>query len=479
MPLRAVTDFGLPGPSRNHYQHPAIPHSSTVAPPRLQDCHREDYSQSHNKRRKTTHEAEHSLARDIPPHFQVDLRQYGDRSIVPPFHDQRQVVSSHTSRQPQPLPTPSSSRSPSSPYHSSQTMPHSNLPVPPLPSRKRPAATSSALSTQPNASSAPQSTANPSTAAFHQSPQFDVSTVPYRVPLPTSILPALRQLGIVPVPWTQLPPPDQPQPIAVLWHEKPDGKWVTLEINMSLVHPSQTAKLANLLRTVTAPRLDNLSSPPGLPIHSTSRYEVPRPKAPHVPVPPPAPVQQFVMRPLPIPTQADPHCPLASSSRCDEAARQPPTLSPQSSPTVASAQRSINSLPPPPWGSPPSPTMPRAQPLSEPPPLPSRKSPTTPLKIKKEPPSTPSLFCSTPLPPSLTYRPGEMVREPRRLVKQACTRYMLPEDCHSDYNPQGFQQARRAFFKQKRQELKSKGLNVERKVVLRCVTSFVLYRALY
>ncbi|TEB36770.1 hypothetical protein FA13DRAFT_1083500 [Coprinellus micaceus] len=101
------------------------------------------------------------------------------------------------------------------------------------------------------------------------------------------------------------------------------------------------------------------------------------------------------------------------------------------------------------------------------PPLPNRRSTSTPRKIKSEPESTP-LFSSTPLLPPSTYtRPGQMVIEPRRLVSQACTRYILPDNCYEDSNRQGWKDARMAFIREKRRELKSNGLIVEKKVILR------------
>lgn len=491
MPSQTTTELSVAGPSRNRYPQPnhsgssAVPSGSMSAPPRGQMRPHEGHPQGsqfsprHNKRRKTSHEYSEGPRRDVPPHLQDNRCQEGRPQNVPPLPHRKPNQPPQISPPYQPLPTPSSSRSPSSPYLPTQTAVHNNLPVPPLPSRasKRPATTSPAIVPLSNVPTAPQpSKFTLSTPAFPQPAQFEASTTPYRVPLPTSILPALRQLGITPVPWMALPPPDEPQPIAVLWHEKPDGKWVTLEINMSLVPPSQAANLAHLLSTVTTPRLLTLPSHPApqvrFPAHQmspTSLYRVPQPRPPHVPIPP---AQQFVMRPLLPPPHAGPStCPAASTLLWNGPPHPPQHIPPPCSPSALSTRR-VNETPqPPPMHSLGSPTIAREQPSYEPPPLPSRRvSPVTPHKIKTEPPSTPSLFCSTPLPPSASYRPGEMVPEPRRLVQQACTRFMLPEDCHSDYNPQGYQNARRAFFKKKRQELKSKGLAVDKKVVLRWVS---------
>lgn len=89
-----------------------------------------------------------------------------------------------------------------------------------------------------------------------QSPttQADPNVVTKAIPvqLPVSSLPALHALGIMPVPATALPPPDQPQPQAVLKGTTSNGTMLSLEINLNLLQTAQTSGLAMILNSLTS-----------------------------------------------------------------------------------------------------------------------------------------------------------------------------------------------------------------------------------
>lgn len=72
------------------------------------------------------------------------------------------------------------------------------------------------------------------------------------VQLPVSSLPALHALGIMPVSSTSLPPPDQPQPQAVLKGTTSNGTMLSLEINLNLLQTTQTSGLAMILNSLTS-----------------------------------------------------------------------------------------------------------------------------------------------------------------------------------------------------------------------------------
>ncbi|KAI6021390.1 hypothetical protein BKA83DRAFT_4281280 [Pisolithus microcarpus] len=70
------------------------------------------------------------------------------------------------------------------------------------------------------------------------------------VQLPVTSLAALHALGIVPVSASSLPPPDQPQPAAVLKGSTSNGTMLSLDINVSLLQSSQMSGLALLLNSL-------------------------------------------------------------------------------------------------------------------------------------------------------------------------------------------------------------------------------------
>lgn len=86
----------------------------------------------------------------------------------------------------------------------------------------------------------------PSTAYMYQ----PGNAIP--VQLPISSLPALNQLGVVPVPATMLPPEGQPQPAAILRGASANGTTLNLEINVSLLQPAQMSGLAVILNDIVA-----------------------------------------------------------------------------------------------------------------------------------------------------------------------------------------------------------------------------------
>jgi len=70
------------------------------------------------------------------------------------------------------------------------------------------------------------------------------------VQLPVTSLPALHALGILPVPAATLPPPDQPQPPAVMRGSSANGTMLSLEINVSLLQQAQMSGLAMVLNSL-------------------------------------------------------------------------------------------------------------------------------------------------------------------------------------------------------------------------------------
>lgn len=108
------------------------------------------------------------------------------------------------------------------------------------------ATTSTLYSTQAASSStvASAGTAPPNAA------NYTPSGVPIPVQLPVTSLAALHALGIVPVPIASLPPPDQPQPAAVLKGSTSNGTMLSLDINVSLLQSSQMSGLALLLNSL-------------------------------------------------------------------------------------------------------------------------------------------------------------------------------------------------------------------------------------
>lgn len=68
--------------------------------------------------------------------------------------------------------------------------------------------------------------------------------------LPVTSLSALHALGIVPIPAASVPPPDQPQPAAVLKGSTSNGTMLSLDINVSLLQSAQMSGLAILLNSL-------------------------------------------------------------------------------------------------------------------------------------------------------------------------------------------------------------------------------------
>ena len=90
----------------------------------------------------------------------------------------------------------------------------------------------------------------PASAPSAASGTTSVSPSAIPVQLPVSSLSALHALGIVPIPAASLPPPDQPQPPAVLRGSTSNGTILSLEINVSLLQSPQVSGLAYLLNTL-------------------------------------------------------------------------------------------------------------------------------------------------------------------------------------------------------------------------------------
>lgn len=88
------------------------------------------------------------------------------------------------------------------------------------------------------------------TSAPSAAPTAASASTAIPVQLPVSSLPALHALGIVPIPAASLPPPDQPQPPAVLRGSTSNGTILSLEINVSLLQSPQVSGLAYLLNTM-------------------------------------------------------------------------------------------------------------------------------------------------------------------------------------------------------------------------------------
>jgi hypothetical protein len=105
-----------------------------------------------------------------------------------------------------------------------------------------------------SAQSGPSSsvTSGHSTPAAATTPANDApaSTNAIPVQLPVGSLPALHALGILPVPAASLPPPDQPQPPAVLRGSTANGTMLSLEINVSLLQQAQMSGLAMVLNSL-------------------------------------------------------------------------------------------------------------------------------------------------------------------------------------------------------------------------------------
>ena len=89
------------------------------------------------------------------------------------------------------------------------------------------------------------------------------STASIPVQIPVGSLPALQALGIVPVAASSLPPPDQPQPLAVLRGSTSNGTMLSLEINVSLLQSAQMNGLAIVLNSLMARGTDSAPNIPG------------------------------------------------------------------------------------------------------------------------------------------------------------------------------------------------------------------------
>lgn len=107
----------------------------------------------------------------------------------------------------------------------------------------------------------PYNTGAQATSAFYSTPlampqttagtpSYTPSTGPIPVQLPVTSLSALHALGIVPVPAASVPPPDQPQPAAVLKGSTSNGTMLSLEVNVSLLQSAQMSGLAILLNSL-------------------------------------------------------------------------------------------------------------------------------------------------------------------------------------------------------------------------------------
>uniref|UniRef100_A0A0W0FGX0 Uncharacterized protein n=1 Tax=Moniliophthora roreri TaxID=221103 RepID=A0A0W0FGX0_MONRR len=111
------------------------------------------------------------------------------------------------------------------------------------------------------------------------------TTTPYQagvaipVQLPVSSLPALHQLGIIPVPASTAPTSGQPAPPAVL--RGSNGTMLSLEINVSLLQPNQMSGLAVILNSLMA-RTSTATSAASPPPSTTVSTSTPTPNASNV-----------------------------------------------------------------------------------------------------------------------------------------------------------------------------------------------------
>ncbi|KAF9227394.1 hypothetical protein BS17DRAFT_775410 [Gyrodon lividus] len=104
--------------------------------------------------------------------------------------------------------------------------------------------------TQGGATSTFYSTPSSTSQAPAASTSYTPSASPIPVQLPITSLAALHALGIVPIPAASLPPPDQPQPPAVLKGSTSNGTMLSLDINVSLLQSAQMNGLAVLLNSL-------------------------------------------------------------------------------------------------------------------------------------------------------------------------------------------------------------------------------------
>ncbi|KAI6149980.1 hypothetical protein EDD17DRAFT_1642453 [Pisolithus thermaeus] len=93
-------------------------------------------------------------------------------------------------------------------------------------------------------------TTTSTTTTSSGAPSYAPSGGAIPVQLPVTSLAALHALGIVPVSAASLPPPDQPQPAAILKGSTSNGTMLSLDINVSLLQSSQMSGLALLLNSL-------------------------------------------------------------------------------------------------------------------------------------------------------------------------------------------------------------------------------------
>ncbi|EJD36052.1 hypothetical protein AURDEDRAFT_188501 [Auricularia subglabra TFB-10046 SS5] len=91
-------------------------------------------------------------------------------------------------------------------------------------------------------------------------PPPEAFNTPIPVQLPARLLPVLTNMGIVPVPLSNLPPQNQPQPPCVQLGSSNAGATLNLTINLSLLQPMQMSGLAVLLNSIA--RLPGYPMPP-------------------------------------------------------------------------------------------------------------------------------------------------------------------------------------------------------------------------
>jgi hypothetical protein len=104
-------------------------------------------------------------------------------------------------------------------------------------------------STSTSTTQATASTTNTASTTSIPQPTLTSTRPPVNIPLqiPVTSLPALRALGIMPVPKATLPPPSEPQPAAVLIGSTAGGTMLSIEVNAALLQASQMSGLAILL----------------------------------------------------------------------------------------------------------------------------------------------------------------------------------------------------------------------------------------
>ncbi|EMD37382.1 hypothetical protein CERSUDRAFT_94394 [Gelatoporia subvermispora B] len=120
----------------------------------------------------------------------------------------------------------------------------------PIPAAAQTAAAGTASTAATTSVQAQQTPQTPVQSSHPITPVARTSAIP--VQLPATSMSALAALGITPVPTASLPPPDKPQPAAVLKGTSHNGTILNLEINVGSLQQAQMSGLALVLNALTA-----------------------------------------------------------------------------------------------------------------------------------------------------------------------------------------------------------------------------------